>query len=120
MRYKVYGLYSERDNILRYVGITVGELIHRLSGHKSSARKGSRSRCHEWIREQNYRVYIKELACCDDRKECYELEQKLIYGTENLLNTIGIRCREPNKPLTRIPVSSDYQRWLEDNSKKFK
>lgn len=103
----VYGLYSSRDDELRYIGQTTQSIARRLIQHRSYARR-QQTAVHKWfIREvhEGFDISIKELAC---NAVMHVTEQALIAEHKasgaRLLNltdggegTIGWRGNKGNK-----------------------
>ncbi len=63
----VYGLYSSRDDELRYIGQTINRLSLRLSAHISVSKHKAKSPVHFWIRREMVDGYcIKAIPLLDN------------------------------------------------------
>lgn len=83
MVYFIYGLFSTKDGVIRYIGQTKS-IRSRLSSHKYDAlkRKSKNHKCN-WIRsvyESNYEIDIKVIEECDDGN----VDEKEIYWINKL------------------------------------
>jgi len=92
--YKIYGLITELDKEIQYIGLTSKTLEKRLNQHiyTSLIEKPYYSKKEKWIRERikdGYKIEILELESDLTKEEAIELEVSWIsyYGLENLQNT---------------------------------
>lgn len=103
--YKIYGLTTEFDKEIQYIGLTSKTLEHRLNQHirTSHIEKDFYSKKENWIRkriEDGYEIKILELESNLTKEEACDLEIAWIsyFGLENLRNTtIGGECGSAGK-----------------------
>lgn len=74
----VYGLYSTRDNELRYVGQTTGPLKARLSQHKSYAKIRNKTAVHKWVNRELLDGFFIEIRPIQESAVLHETEIALI------------------------------------------
>jgi len=83
----VYGLYSCRDGLVRYVGETYGDCADRFKGHLKSAEFPS-GPLYKWFHEewhQGFPIRVQKLQWCKDGEQ-KNLETDWISKFPNLLN----------------------------------
>lgn len=104
----VYGLIDPRDDSLRYIGQTQGNLPRRLSGHICDARRRGHSRhVLQWIRgllKEALKPQIRELAKASSLEELNCLEVRLIAEARTLKTRLTNHADggdgTPGRPLT--------------------
>ena len=119
----VYGLYSTKDGLIRYIGQTEHPPRRRLIQHLCEA-KGNRGdrHCHRWIRKtlrEGYQVRVRlvESECALDKAEIRwiniyrskypELMTNIANGGE--CGTAGIKRSEKTKSKMRKPKSETHR-----------
>lgn len=92
--YKIYGLITEYDNEIQYIGLTSKTLEKRLNQHIYTSFRDREyySKKENWIRKRindGYKIEIIELESDLTKEEALKLEVAWIsyYGLENLTNT---------------------------------
>jgi len=84
--FKIYGL-TDKNETIRYIGLTSKSLEKRLKQHKQSSRNKFTHKAN-WIKQQDYKIDIILLEDNLTKEEAIELEIAYIvqYGRDNLTN----------------------------------
>lgn len=113
----IYGLFSTKDNVIRYIGKTKNSLNKRLWEHLNGALKcGCNTFKDRWIRKcyrDGYEVKIKPIEIVNK----YNINEKEVYWIgqfENLTNTA--RGGEGGQYPKYTISYSECKKWLQDNA----
>jgi len=78
----IYGLHTDKDDTIMYVGKTVNKLKSRLYNHISKSKNG-KSKKDMWILESiklGYKILIKKIEICD----CNNWKEREIHWIDKL------------------------------------
>lgn len=93
MNYKIYGLFSSENSIIRYIGLTSGKVLTRFSAHKRNAFQKYREdyNCYRncWIRsviksEHSLKYIILKDNLSEEEAKVLEIQLIALLGREDL------------------------------------